>query len=349
MSLIADPARDHVSRTVYDAANRATFSLDALNQVIERAYDAHGNVIKTTAYATAIARPATVTDASVRAAVGLVADAAHDRTSRTVYDAAHRAVYGIDALGYVTETGYDPTGQVRETIAHYDAIDLAALGASPEPVDITAALAARSLVQAEKDQHTVYEYDAAGRLTTTTDAEGYSEHYQYDALGNKIAFTNKKGVDAGDPQYTWHYAYDPAGRLIEETTPAVEVTRLTESPDGTIIPVTTAEPVITRIAYDALGNVIARTEAYGTVDERTTEYRYDALGRQVETIYPEVAVYSPALDSLTDTGVVITRSANVMNNAWVRNATTNVLEPTVGVSHRHQPVQGCKRPAALLR
>ncbi|OQS19681.1 hypothetical protein B0T37_22075, partial [Chromobacterium violaceum] len=49
-ALVADPADQH-SRTVYDAAGRPTFSIDAQGYVTERRYDAAGNVTDTIRYA----------------------------------------------------------------------------------------------------------------------------------------------------------------------------------------------------------------------------------------------------------------------------------------------------------
>lgn len=325
VSLVADPTKDEVVRTVYDAANRAVYSLDALNHVIERTYDGLGKVVSTIAYANPIVLPAFIDAATVAVAVGQVASAGQDRTQRTVYDVAGREFYAIDALGFVKETRYDALGQVTGTIAYHDAISLAGLVANPDPGDIAAALAARVAAQSASDQRTQYEYDKAGRLARTTDAEQRAESYAYDSVGNKIGFTNKKGD-------TWTYAYDKAGRLIEERTPTVAVTRLVTNADGSVSPVTTQEPVVTRITYDALGNVKTRIEAYGTPEQRTTTYVYDVLGRQIQTIFPPVGVYDAALDNPTNTGPVVTQSANVMNNSWVRNTATNTLASNPGVS-----------------
>ncbi|AXQ28041.1 LysM peptidoglycan-binding domain-containing protein [Solimonas sp. K1W22B-7] len=48
--------------------------------------------------------------------------------------------------------------------------------------------------------------------------------------------------------------------------------------------------VTTQIDYDKLGNVIARTEAFGSAEQRKTEFKYDALGRQIRTVHPNVGV-----------------------------------------------------------
>ncbi len=127
-------------------------------------------------------------------------------------------------------------------------------------------------------------YDAAGRLVQSTDPLGSRESYYYDALGNKTGFTDKKGA-------FWTYWYDEAGRLTNEFSPAVAVT----SSGGSV---ETNVSLRTHLEYDALGHLISRTEAYGRPEARTTQYTYDALGRQTQTKFPQVKVYSAALDNL---------------------------------------------------
>jgi YD repeat-containing protein len=163
------------------------------------------------------------------------------------------------------------------------------------------------VADSSKDQVTKFGYDKAGRQYQTIDALGYSENYQYDAVGNKIAFTNKSGS-------VWTYQYDKTGRLIQEATPQVEVTRVT-AVNGTPQSATTSEATVTRMAYDAFGNLVSRTEAYGTVDARTTQYQYDKLGHQTKTIYPSVNLYDASKDT-NITGLTATQSSNVKNYSW---------------------------------
>jgi YD repeat-containing protein len=118
------------------------------------------------------------------------------------------------------------------------------------------------------------------------DAEGHRERYSYDDLGNRITLTNKKGA-------IWRYEYDAMGRLSRETTPQVSVSRV----DRASLDVTKSqEVIITDIEYDNLGNVVRRTEAVGTPEVRSTQYVYDALGRQIQTIFPTESFYNAAAD-----------------------------------------------------
>lgn len=72
------------------------------------------------------------------------------------------------------------------------------------------------------DQITTNVYDAAGRLLSVVDAEGYTESYTYDAFGQKTSHTNQNGQ-------TWSYAYDAAGRMTQETSPYVNIDRVNPS------------------------------------------------------------------------------------------------------------------------
>jgi len=139
-----------------------------------------------------------------------------------------------------------------------------------------------------------FHYDAAGRLDSSADAEGKTETYGYDQDGNKTSFTNKKGA-------TWNYLYDSAGRLTSEISPLVDITNFDRD---TLAPTASTARLETRMEYDALGNVTSRTEAYGRLGEaRKTQYVYDALGRQIATIYPSMLVYDSTTDNLATNGL----------------------------------------------
>ena len=57
---------------------------------------------------------------------------------------------------------------------------------------------------------TTSEYDAAGRLTSSTDQRGNTTTYTYDAVGNKLSQTDALGN-------TTTFAYDAQGNLLTVT------------------------------------------------------------------------------------------------------------------------------------
>ncbi|MBC5784230.1 LysM peptidoglycan-binding domain-containing protein [Ramlibacter sp. USB13] len=357
-SSVAASAGDRSTTMAYDAANRLVFEVDALRGVTEQAYDADGHVTRRTTYAAPIASVPTPGQSGTADAIRslLAANAGADRSTRFGWDAAGRQVLVVDALGAVTETQYDGTGNVVATIAYAKTVDAAVLGANPTLAAMK--LLVRATPSADRTSRTAYDaggravytvdalgavrgsqydgvgrlvrtvryavavnpgttgvdaiatalrpdpsrdpgefftYDAAGRLITAVDAHWNTESFAYDALGNKLTFTNKKGA-------SWTYAYDAAGRLITETSPEVPFSPV-PLPDGALV-ASAAENkrIVTRLAYDALGNLVQRTEASGLSGERTTRYEYDALGRQVRVIHPPVGIYDLAADALTTNG-----------------------------------------------
>ncbi|WP_005034730.1 Ig-like domain repeat protein [Holophaga foetida] len=288
---------DRVTRFVYDTAGRLTYTLDAMGALSATSYDASGRVVAQTAFAnlasTALPSGTTISSLAVNgntytamngstALCTWTADAVNDRTTRYAYDSAGGRIATIDALGFVTGMTYDGAGRVVSTTLYHQPVT----GSTTTPV-ATPGL----------DRTTTFSYDAAGRLSSSTDALGQTESYTYDGVGNKVTFTNKK-------QATWDYVYDAAGRLIQEIDPAVSVTTISADANGNLTPTPTpGVRLVTQLSYDGLGNLLSRTEAAGTPSARTTSYQYDALGHQVKVIYPAVGVYNTSdLANLTTDG-----------------------------------------------
>ncbi|MEW4339694.1 hypothetical protein AB1I38_23180, partial [Chromobacterium vaccinii] len=101
------------------------------------------------------------------------------------------------------------------------------------------------------------DYDALGRQTKITDAEGGVETMTYDAFGNKATYTNQLGA-------VFSYDYDAAGHVLKET-----------GRDGATV--LSAK----RFEYDAFGNRTLQVEAEGQPEQRRTSYGYDANNRLV--------------------------------------------------------------------
>lgn len=204
----------------------------------------------------------------------------NDRSTAYVYDANNRLQFTVNALNQVSETRYDAAGRVIESLQYDQAI-------APGTESTAAAIQAALVNAGASARSTSYVYDAAGQLSQTTDAAGKVESYTYDSVGNRLTLTNKNGD-------VWHYNYDNLNRLVEEITPSISVGTIAS--DGSV---SSAERLlVTRMDYDALGNVISRSEgrlrttlaASAAADDvsqaRTTTYAYDSLGRQVQITSP---------------------------------------------------------------
>ncbi len=287
----ADPG-NRVTRFAYDAAGRQVFMVDAEQSVTEQRFDARGAVIQTIRHAAAINTGgllATAGEQDVR--VRLAADpAGHNRVQTQGYDAAGRLTLSVDGKGHATYHQLDALGRVTATTRHHD------------PVTVDAAGTVSGLSTHSQDRTDHFEYDQAGRLVRSVDALQKAEVFSYDGLGRKTSFTNKNGA-------TWTYQYDAAGRLTQETSPQVQL-GTTIVVGGTLRQgVQQTQGIVTRLEYDALGNLVSRTDAVGRPEQRQVRYAYDALGRQTRTLLPTVDIHDPdpTRDKLTPTSSPLAR------------------------------------------
>lgn len=216
----ADSANDRVEQTVYDAANRAVYSIDALKGVTQRRYDAAGNVIEVRRYL------ATMTNTlSTNGTVSVSLNPGSDQITRTVYDKANRAIFTIDAENYVTQTGYDKAGRViaqtrfagtlQGSFTDNAALSVISLGdAIPSGSYVVRAVSSA----ANQDALTEHGYDTAGRLQYTKAASGATEVVTtgraYDKASRLLAVYDSAGATE---ETTTLFGYDTAGRLVEET------------------------------------------------------------------------------------------------------------------------------------
>jgi YD repeat-containing protein len=248
-------ANNRTSWSVYDAAGRLAFAIDALGGVTGYSYDALGRVIKQTEYSwltTLVADPSLATMQNW--ATGHAADAGN-RVSRLVYDALGQVAYEVDAEGYVTEHQYDAAGRVTKNIRYASAYAVADGVTKAGLAAQIGALPADAVV-------TSYSYDPIGRLSDTYDALGVRTHIDYDALDRVTDRTVAYGTaDAA----TTHYSYDAAGRVASETRGYGA-----------------AEASTTSFSYDGLGNLLSKTDGRNY----TTSYSYDAMGRVLTTTVP---------------------------------------------------------------
>ncbi|WP_256081313.1 DUF4214 domain-containing protein [Massilia sp. YIM B04103] len=278
---------NRVTRTVYDLANRPLYVIDALGNVSEKRYDALGNVVALQRYASAIdLAKLTAQPAAREVAALLAANGGHerDRTERYVYDQNRRLRFTVDALGYVKETQYNALGQVSKTLEY-------PVAARPvTDANAAAIIPLEANAQLAKARVTSHGYDNQGNLISTTDALGKTESYTYDAQGRKIGFTNKL-------KQRWTYGYDAGGRLAMELKPAVIAYDSNGlSATQTQLGVAMELQLQTLMDYDAFGNLIRRHEGIPGETGRVTEYRYDTLGRQVQTRRTAQRIYAVDAD-----------------------------------------------------
>lgn len=192
-------ATDKRSHVLYDGANRKVADIDATGRMTEYIYDRDGRLVQAVEYATRLSaaalasltnssgEPADVGIASVRP----TANAANDRITTRYYDTAGRLVGLQDAAGYLTETRYDGTSRVIETIAYATAGTVVRQSVSGGNTIATAPTLAsvRPAQNAGNDRRARNFYGNDGLLLATLDGEGHLIENEYDAAGRRTAQT----------------------------------------------------------------------------------------------------------------------------------------------------------------
>ncbi|WP_210131308.1 putative Ig domain-containing protein [Stenotrophomonas rhizophila] len=306
VAALVPSAQDQSQYVVLDAAGRVRFEVrrdaDGQGRVTEYGYLGDARV-STTVYGRAVVFDSQQTVATLQALVAPLRSAGEYHSERVVLDAAGRQRFTLDASGGVRETRYDAVGQVVASVTY-----LQKPGA-PEAqtlASLTAWAASQTAGQLRLDTRG---YDGAGRSVMHTDALGQIERFGYDAAGQMTSFTDTAGQ-------VWTYGYNAAGQRTSETSPAVDVATVATNGQFTIA----RRALVTRTEYDALGNVIRRSEDADGGTPRITEYQYDNRGNQVRVLFPDPWVIDEASGLLVASGqrtsVEVTYDA--MNRAVVQ-------------------------------
>jgi len=236
-----------ISTSYYNANGEQTLSVNAEGEATRFAYDGNGNRIAETRHATRLVGAADPAQAPA------LVHSADDQLTLRAYDRLNRVTRTVDAEGHLVDTRYDAVGNVVETVAYATPVTLGVGG-----------LAGLAPAASAKDRVTRFGHDAMDRLVQRIDAEGFTTEWTYDVVGNRtqqLRFLDRAVRSTAALQQRTEYRYDALNRLAAEI-----------SPIG----------VQTRFGYDALGNQIARTDAFGSADARTTLSRHDAAGRLFE-------------------------------------------------------------------
>jgi YD repeat-containing protein len=258
---------------LYDEAGRLVGEIDGTGALIEHRYNANNQRVWSIAYAnrvaasvltTAAANPADFTLALARSG-GFTVDAANDRRSYNIYNAAGQLAKTVDGMGAIVEYSYDGAGrqtQVRRyatvlTPAQLTTLSTAAGTRELLPTDVAPTASATT------DRIERFFYDSDGRLRGKLDAEGYLQEYRYDTAGRLFQTI----------------AYAGATPAAQRASGAL----------ASLIPAANTADQNSYTLYDLRGRVEGLIDAEGYL----TEYRYDAAGNKSEVLrYANAVSYS---------------------------------------------------------
>ena len=169
----------------------------------------------------------------------------------------------------------------------------------------------------DPEGHTVArnEYDDAGRLIATIDADGKRTEYSHNVDGREELITDRLGNST-------LYIYDDNGNIISKTDANGNTTETTYDEYGNILTYKDAEGNVTVSSYDASGNLTSVTDAEGN----NISVEYDTANRPVKLVTVDDAVMKIAYDSKGE----ITETTDVDESviSYERDADGNVKSIT---------------------
>jgi len=183
---------------------------------------------------------------------------------------------GASTLGPLTYPG--STGQFHDIESYTDALNQNVNGQTWDD-------RSQLLTEIHADGGVVtHSYDAFGNQVKLTDAMGYVTLYGYDVFGRNNSITNPNmevysvltdQATSTIKDLTTNMIYDQAGRKLQQTDGAGNVTRYTFDLAGNVIATTDADGYVTTGAFNAFGNKVAAVDANG----KLSTWNYDGFGQ----------------------------------------------------------------------
>lgn len=264
--------------TRYNAVGQVDQTIDRYGLISETRYDIRGNAVETR----------TQTKHPTLGLVWLV--------SRTAYDTNGRAIASTDPF-LVGNDGVQitPAADIRVNHSIYDSLGRVkestrlagvaiTLGTEAGHADIYTTSFDTGYGSAAVVSSSSTEYDAAGRVSSTTNADGVTSYSEYDAVGRQIASISPAEFDGNGNVTAYHrteYVYDALGRQ------KVVKTNIRQTGLGASATIDRANAQESELEYDDLGRQVATISAWVKDPDNPsqqvrlrTEYGYDALGRR---------------------------------------------------------------------
>ncbi|MGM9486050.1 hypothetical protein [Ideonella sp. YS5] len=271
-AVVAGAADDRTERFFYDGDGLLLGKLDGEGYLVRNTYDMAGRLVQTRRYATVVA-------ANLRATATLAAltpaTAPKDQVETFFYDARGMVRGQVDAEGYVTKNWYNDRGQLRDQTRYSTALsgipdwkadfDSLLLGIRPDGGNV---------LQAD-DRKSFWYYTLDGQLLKSVNFEGTSTSYEYDAAGRLT--TTTVGANRSDPRAT-RVRYDEWGRKTRELSANSAAKIKADTTADQLEALWNAEAV--QYGYDSAGRLTSVTDA----NKHTTLYYYDEDGRLNYTV-----------------------------------------------------------------
>ncbi len=275
---LTNPTQDRCHYFLRDEVGQLRFSIDPQNYVHEQRFDQQGHLISQIGYANPVEDPVQLVKLPIAEVLShLNKDDAQDRYQFFFFDSLGQPLYTVKSEGQVINYQHDAKGNLSEEV-HFNQRLIV-----PQEYALLRQQLQILKPDATQDRITQKVYDAANRLIRHTDALGFVETYQYDALGNQITYSDRQ-------QSIWKTVFDRAKRPTTEITPPVYITEVTPNAFGSLTCASQTLAIEKHKVYDKIGNISRITTAANTAESRVFEAEYNGLNQWHTTRLPDIAV-----------------------------------------------------------
>lgn len=263
-------ANNHTTAFAYDGNNYLTRMQDARGQIWNLTRDSVGHL-------TAFANPVGDTTAySYDALDRLIATTdGEGNTQRFAYDGNGNLTRFVDANGKETQYTYD--GLNNLTVMTDGLGNATRLGyQGPGCISCMANTSNLTSLTDANGNTRHYDYDELDRLVRETDALGRSKRYSYDAQDNLVGFQDEQGNRT-------QYSYDRVGRLLQKAFPDGSSESFSYDVVGNLLTAANAATTLS-YTYDQRDQVTQLTDS---ALNRTIGYGYDNVGNRANLTAPD--------------------------------------------------------------
>ncbi|MEK6789605.1 MAG: LysM peptidoglycan-binding domain-containing protein [Pseudomonadota bacterium] len=297
----------------YDEAGRLTHVVNALGEVSETVYSAFGEANERTQLLARLSNPASLTgglNTPIKPLVQAIKNAANDNKTVYEYNALGLLTAQTDAMGWLTSMVYNSFGERTGLTRTLSAGTTTTQG-------FTYSKRGELLSSTEDvgglNRTTGSQYDAFGRVVSTTDGRGFVSSTRYDLNGRKIVTQDPLNPSRSTEYDAWGrtyqetdalghvttYAYDDTARQLTVTYPDGAGVTTERNRHGEVFKVTDGRGYTTTYTYtkdgllDTVVDALAQTSTDNTYDEagnrissknalnQLTAFTYDAANRVV--------------------------------------------------------------------
>jgi YD repeat-containing protein len=336
MSALTPSSADLTTRTIYNVDEQPIAQISATGQVTVTGYNAAGDAVTTTEYATPLtaAQMATLGTAPAMAALNallapttrMIYNAAGEKvatidpegdTSYSFYNSAGELAGTVDADGHVTTYSYDADGDLTQTTQYATPISTAGWLNADGTLSSSYPGSLPIPPSSSQDRTTTSIYDSVGNVVATIDPSGNVTTTTYDAFGDAISstayatpLTSAQMASLGSSPTL------AALELLLTTSPDDRTATAEYDADGREIESTDAAGFVTLTTYDADGNVVLQQQEISAGNYATTRSYYDAAGRLIAQVDADGYLTVDSYDTATDT-TTTTRYATALTAAQI--------------------------------